>query len=71
MSEWRSFKELPYTGQQIIVTHEQSSSKECGVFVEIENQHYIAVARFNDEVMGFKLTVHSIPVRFFTHWKEV
>ena len=71
MSEWQTFATMPYKGQRIIVYHEQSSSKECGLLVEIENQYYIAVARFSDEGMGFKLTTHLIPLRFFTHWKEI
>ena len=71
MSDWKSFATMPYKGQKIIVIHEQSSSKECGVFVTIENLDYIAVARFSDEGMGFRLTTHLIPMRFFTHWKEV
>ena len=71
MSEWKSFATKPYQGQQIIVIHEQSSSKECGVSVTIENLDCIAVAGFSDEGMGLKLTTHLIPLRFFTHWKEV
>ena len=71
MSEWKSFKELPYTGQQIIVIDDKVGAKECGVFVEISKEYYIGVLKYDAEGMGIKLTTHLIEMRFFTHWKEV
>lgn len=71
MSEWKSFKELPFTGQTVIVIDDKIDSRKAGVFIEDHKEYFIGVAGYDGEGMGIKLSVQMIPVRYFTHWKEV